>query len=60
VFFLVNSVDGYCGQMILLGSYPMCLMRRSFDGFGTPSLMLCNRFLFGVVNGVCGKSRVRC
>jgi hypothetical protein len=46
--------------MILLGSYPMRLMRRSFDGFGTLSLMLFNRFLFGVDNGVCGKSHVRC
>jgi hypothetical protein len=50
--------------MISLCSYPMCLMRRSFDGFGTPRLMLFNRLLFGVLivfagNRVCGVGNLR-
>jgi hypothetical protein len=51
-------------QMISLVSYPMCLMRRSFDGFGTANLMLFNRLLFGVLvvfvgNRVCGVGYLR-
>jgi hypothetical protein len=50
--------------MISLCSYPMCLMRRSFDGFDTPRLMLFNRLLFGVLivfagNRVCGVGNLR-